>query len=1116
MPEITERDPKAGRTSELPENDPLISSSLSGPILISTLLLMVTVGWSLWDEVYGQRPWKGYQQTFVERYRSYLTKTKSRQSANAEKEVMQSAEYQQLDQAVKDAEAKTKQRRDEINAETALLTMQIKAVRDPYQEVRGRVGVENYEAEVTHSDGSKQSHLRKAERLKGETHKFDFPVDRSGKTEKREMKFQEMEALFNELKDRKAQLTSELIELTKPENELKQKRDAYLQERLPDLSPSQIDGLVRKMDNFSYEIKQINLPEGQMVDRCESCHVGIREPLVLTKASMGVGGKEDAYARAFTSHPDRELLKIHNPDRFGCSTCHNGNGRATTSVTKAHGHYEYWLWPLYKRENMEAGCQQCHSKDMVLDHANTLSEGKNLFQQKGCYACHRYEGYDRESEGLFNLRQAIKQFEAEKTENRRQSEQAKEQAGDPNLSNEQARTLLARSQNLVVTNSQLDAKIEQLDNKAKYLMWDRKMFGPNLKEIRYKLRKEWVPVWLKDPHKWRPGTKMPQFRLEDDEIRAISAYLWQSALQGLPPLAPQPQGDAARGKTLFQTRGCLACHSVGEGNQRLGGTFAANLTRVGEKANYEYIVRWIHNPRERLAPYSPSEKKDLMPEDYQQKGLKFEFGRDQSKSPNTGREIQWQNNSVMPNLRLSDQDTRDIATYLFSLRRNESYPDASFMDDPKLKDRGVALIRNYGCASCHEIKGLEEEQRIGTELTVEGSKPIERLDFALLQHDAKKGIDVDGKRGEEWYNHKGFFEHKLADPAVYDQGKIKEKKDKLKMPKIAFGPDDERKAEEIAALTTFLLGSVDSAVPATMRYNPADQRQAIQEGWWVIRKYNCLGCHNIQVGQRSVLETLPAYQGEEKEKLPPRLTSEGARVNPDWLLRFLNDPSLSGAEGTTNLDQNGKANRNGVRPYLDVRMPTFNFSPNELRTLVNFFMAASAQAQPHIAEKLDALSEQERGMARALFTSQASPCLKCHITDNNNVAGKTAPNLLIVNERLKPAWTLRWILDPAQISPGVNMPSGLFKRDESHARWVFGGPVPESFKTYDKDHAELMVRYMFQLTPDEQRRLGPGGGSSATKTARGPMATKDKQASRQRSPGVAQAATARRLVAVAH
>src|SRR5260370_17051537 len=105
-------------------------------------------------------------------------------------------------------------------------------------------------------------------------------------------------------------------------------------------------------------------------------------------------------------------------------------------------------------------------------------------------------------------------------------------------------------------------------------------------------------------------------------------------------------------------------------------------------------------------------------------------------------------------------------------RDNASYANADYMDDPKLKNQGLALVRNYGCAACHEIAGLEEEQRIGTELTKEGSKPIERLDFALLGHEAER----DG-----WETHKGFFEHKLAHPPASDKGKEKPHPNPLKI-----------------------------------------------------------------------------------------------------------------------------------------------------------------------------------------------------------------------------------------------------------------------------------------------------------------------------------------------
>jgi hypothetical protein len=47
--------------------------------------------------------------------------------------------------------------------------------------------------------------------------------------------------------------------------------------------------------------------------------------------------------------------------------------------------------------------------------------------------------------------------------------------------------------------------------------------------------------------------------------------------------------------------------------------------------------------------------------------------------------------------------------------------------------------------------------------------------------------------------------------------------------------------------------------------------QDIQNGWWVIKKYNCMGCHQLQVGQRSVVMDLPFYQTPEgKDLLPPR------------------------------------------------------------------------------------------------------------------------------------------------------------------------------------------------------------------------------------------------------
>jgi hypothetical protein len=207
-------------------------------------------------------------------------------------------------------------------------------------------------------------------------------------------------------------------------------------------------------------------------------------------------------------------------------------------------------------------------------------------------------------------------------------------------------------------------------------------------------------------------------------------------------------------------------------------------------------------------------------------------------------------------------------------------------------------------------------------------------------------------------------------------------------------------------------------------------------------------------------------------------------------LKFLHDPSLSGEKspaeaaqtaatstgGTTASPSGDKVkaqpglDRNGVRPYLKFRMPTFSFSPNELQTLVRFFMAMSGQQEPYIKQPLEPLSEEEKLVARQMFTS-GTPCLKCHITgEPAHDAKAIAPNFLLASERLKPDWTFRWLLDPSQISPGTAMPTGLFRKEGN--RWVVNLPnPPASANQYQRDHARLLVRYMFLMTSDEQKRL---------------------------------------------
>ena len=1050
----------------IPEQDPITGKSYAIHYLIATVILIATLFWALYDEAWGQRPWKAFQDHWKDRYAAFLntaksTSTKSEQSV--EKDPQYAALKQDYEQAYQDSKAQAEEARKKLDDASARLL----AVQSVFTDRRAYVNALTYELETSTSASSKASKQKDIDSYKAEQATVEFPDGT-----KQKFTFPQLEEKYNEIRDERTKLSLELGDVMKPATAAKAKMDEYISDHMVDLTPQQIQGLRKRATEWDPAIVQINVADANIVDRCESCHMNTREPLKITAAAMtGKGEKKpDEYANAFISHPEPELLSIHDPEKFGCSPCHQGNGRATTSIEKAHGNYEHWLWPLYPKENSQAGCQTCHSSDMVLVSGDlqfqTINDGKDLYRQRGCMGCHRYEGYDKEPEDLNSVGQQIKQIETQKKENVKNSADLMKQA-DAAESNDAANKLNTQAVDLRVANSKLDARLQQLDFQSHSLMQDQKKVGPNLKDARLKLNKNWIPVWLKKPSDFRPTTKMPNFRLTDHQIQAISAYIWQSGFtDALPKHKP---GNASHGKELFETRGCLACHSIGEGDQMQGGTFAANLTRVGEKANYDYLVRWIHNARQRTRPYCPYEKKDIGPEDYAKKNLPYVFDLDHSRCPNDGHELQVQNMTVMPSLRLSPEDAEDIATYLMSQKKQEpsSYANASFMDDPALKEEGKKWVRFYGCGGCHEIAGMEEEGRIGTELTFEGSKPIERLDFALFTEVAQRGgkgaepikdkEDLarlpDGPATEPWYDHKGFFEHKLAEPNIYDQGKVKSETEALRMPNVHLTKD------QVLDLTTFLLGSQETSLPQSYQYKPGDARHDIQEGWWVVKKYNCMGCHQFIPGQRTILMGLKQYQ-DAQEQLPPKLLTEGARVDPEWLRKFLSNPALS----TTD------TNRNGVRPYLKVRMPTFSFSDNELRKLVRFFEALSQQPLPYIPEEVPTLTAKESDMARSLFSSTAAPCLKCHATgDPAHDKIATAPNFLLAKERLKPDWVERWITDPQAVSPGTSMPSGLFRQQNN--QWVFAGPTPPTFNGFEGDHRKLLTDYIFQLTPEEQRRV---------------------------------------------
>ena len=167
-----------------------------------------------------------------------------------------------------------------------------------------------------------------------------------------------------------------------------------MSDRLVGLGSVQIDGLIARMRDFD-DRHQADSPAGHRP----------RGPLRILPPRHSRAGRDrsptDLIYPVFQSHPRPELLADSRPrEAFGCSSCHNGNGRATRNVTKGHGRHKFWLWPLFYPENVEAGCHQCHAREVVTVGGETLNQGRELYMNKGCWGCHRFDGFDAESEEL--------------------------------------------------------------------------------------------------------------------------------------------------------------------------------------------------------------------------------------------------------------------------------------------------------------------------------------------------------------------------------------------------------------------------------------------------------------------------------------------------------------------------------------------------------------------------------------------------------------------------------------------------------------------------------------------------------------------------------------------
>jgi putative heme-binding domain-containing protein len=87
-----------------------------------------------------------------------------------------------------------------------------------------------------------------------------------------------------------------------------------------------------------------------------------------------------------------------------------------------------------------------------------------------------------------------------------------------------------------------------------------------------------------------PGTSMPAFRMEADELDHLVAFIHSFSGAGVkrPPVA----GIAARGRDVYARSGCAGCHQVvGQGS-----IYGPDLSRIAAARSSEYIRDSVVNP----------------------------------------------------------------------------------------------------------------------------------------------------------------------------------------------------------------------------------------------------------------------------------------------------------------------------------------------------------------------------------------------------------------------------------------------------------------------------------------------------------------------------------------
>jgi len=294
----------------------------------------------------------------------------------------------------------------------------------------------------------------------------------------------------------------------------------------------------RAASAFSIEQKQLYLAELGTIDRCTSCHLGVENPAMVN-------------AEPPLAYHSGDLLKNHSPDKFGCTICHEGRGRAVTKAS-AHGWYDngkpvpHIDTPMLRGDAVYTSCGRCHEQIDLFGGGDDLFAGANGGEDS--------DGAQEEPIRLASLTASLP-----------------------------SATRLARGKALTVKLGCLGC--HQYRGRGGSL-------GPDLTHVGDKIRhgydfshvkgehtvEQWLFEHFKFPKEVSPTTVMPDMSLSDDEARDLSLYMMSLHRKTAPashmpsPSVELVSGDMVNGDKLFSLF-CSACH----GSDGYGTTMRSGL-----------------------------------------------------------------------------------------------------------------------------------------------------------------------------------------------------------------------------------------------------------------------------------------------------------------------------------------------------------------------------------------------------------------------------------------------------------------------------------------------------------------------------------------------------------